>query len=50
MFDQAWLMPERFARSGASVVMEQIVNNAFRYQRMGYAASMSWILFAVIFV
>lgn len=50
MFDQAWLMPERFARSGASVIMEQIVNNAFRYQRMGYAASMSWILFAVIFV
>jgi multiple sugar transport system permease protein len=29
--------------------MEQIVNNAFRYQRMGYAASMSWVLFAVIF-
>lgn len=50
MFDQAWLMPERFARSGASVIMEQIVNNAFRYQRMGYAASMSWILFAIIFV
>jgi multiple sugar transport system permease protein len=50
MFDQAWLMPERFARIGASVVMEQIVNNAFRYQRMGYAASMSWALFAVIFV
>jgi multiple sugar transport system permease protein len=50
MFDQAWLMPERFARVGARVVMEQIVNNAFRYQRMGYAASMSWALFAVIFV
>jgi len=50
VFEQAWLMPEDFARSGTSVVVEQIVNNAFRYNRMGYAAAMSWVLFAVIFV
>lgn len=49
VFDQAWLMPEPFARRGATVVVQQIVNNAFRYQRMGYAAAMSWVLFAVIF-
>ncbi len=49
VFEQSWLMPERFARSGTSVVVEQIVNNAFRYSRMGYAATMSWVLFAVIF-
>ncbi len=49
IFEQAWLMPERFARRGTSVVVEQIVNNAFRYNRMGYAATMSWVLFAVIF-
>lgn len=49
VFEQVWLMPERFARSGTSVVVEQIVNNAFRYSRMGYAATMSWVLFAVIF-
>lgn len=49
IFEQAWLMPEDFARSGTSVVVEQIVNNAFRYNRMGYAAAMSWVLFAVIF-
>lgn len=50
IFDQVWLMPERFARSGTTVIVEQIVNHAFRYNRMGYAASMSWVLFGVIFV
>lgn len=50
VFDQVWLMPEDFARRGTSVIVEQIVNNAFRYNRMGYAATMSWVLFAVIFV
>jgi multiple sugar transport system permease protein len=50
MFDQAWLMPERFAQRGATVIVQQIVNNAFRYQRMGYAASMSWVLFLTIFI
>ena len=49
IFEQAWLMPESFARRGTTVVVEQIVNNAFRYNRMGYAAAMSWVLFAVIF-
>lgn len=49
IFEQAWLMPEDYARSGTSVVVEQIVNYAFRYNRMGYAAAMSWVLFAVIF-
>lgn len=50
IFDQVWLMPERFARRGTTVIVEQIVNNAFRYNRMGYAATMSWVLFGVIFV
>lgn len=49
VFDQVWLMPENFARRGTTVIVEQIVNNAFRYNRMGYAAAMSWVLFAVIF-
>ena len=48
VFEQAWLMPERFARRGASVIVGEIVDNAFRYNRMGYAAAMSWVLFAVI--
>lgn len=49
IFEQAWLMPESFTQRSTSVVVEQIVNNAFRYNRMGYAATMSWVLFAVIF-
>ena len=31
-----------------SVVVEQIVRNAFRYSQMGYASAMSWVLFAAI--
>lgn len=49
VFEQVWLMPERFAQTGENVVVVEIVNNAFRYNRMGYAATMSWVLFAVIF-
>ncbi len=49
MFEQSWLMPEPFARRGATVIVQQIANNAFRYQRMGYAAAMSWVLFLTIF-
>lgn len=49
VFDQFWLMPEDFARRGTNVIVEEIVNNAFSYNRMGYAAAMSWVLFAVIF-
>jgi multiple sugar transport system permease protein len=30
--------------------MEQVVKNAFSFGRMGYAAAMSWVLFAVILV
>lgn len=50
VFDQVWLMPESFAQRGTTVVVQQIVDNAFSYNRMGYAAAMSWVLFAVIFV
>jgi len=32
------------------VLVEQIVNNAFRYGRMGYAATMSWVLFLIVFL
>ncbi len=49
VFDQVWLMPESIAQRGTTVIVEQIVNNAFRYSRMGYASTMSWVLFAVIF-
>jgi multiple sugar transport system permease protein len=48
VFDQVWLMPEDSARRGTTVIVEQIVNNAFRYNRIGYAMAMSLVLFVVI--
>ena len=48
VFDQVWLMPEDSARRGTTVIVEQIVNNAFRYNRIGYAMAMSLVLFLVI--
>jgi multiple sugar transport system permease protein len=50
VFDQVWLMPEPSATRGATMVVEQIVRNAFSYNRMGYALAMSWVLFVVIFI
>lgn len=49
VFEQVWLMPEPLAERGTTVVVERIITHAFSYSRMGYAATMSWVLFAVIF-
>lgn len=51
MFDQIWLMPVRdtAAERQLSVIVVEIVRNAFSYNRMGYASAMSWVLFALIF-
>jgi multiple sugar transport system permease protein len=50
VFDQVWVMTGGGPAGATSVVVEQIVQNAFSFGRMGYAAAMSWTLFAVIFV
>lgn len=52
MFDQVWLMPvkDTAAERQLSVIVVEIVKNAFSYNRMGYASAMSWVLFALIFV
>jgi multiple sugar transport system permease protein len=50
VFDQMYLMQVDYAQRGTTVIVQHIVNNAFRYQRMGYAATISWVLFAIIFV
>jgi len=50
LFDQVWIMTGGGPAGATSVVVEQIVNNAFRYSRMGYAATLSWALFALVFV
>jgi multiple sugar transport system permease protein len=52
MFEQVWLMPMRDSAADRQleVVVTEVVNNAFRYNRMGYASAMSWVLFAIIFL
>ena len=52
MFEQVWLMPMRDSAADRQleVVVTEVVTNAFRYNRMGYASAMSWVLFGIIFV
>ncbi|MBI2776246.1 MAG: sugar ABC transporter permease [Chloroflexi bacterium] len=48
VFDQVWVMTDGGPAGASSVVVEQIVRQAFSYNQMGYASAMSWVLFAVI--
>lgn len=48
VFDQIWVMTNGGPAGASSVVVEQIVKHAFAYGQMGYAAAMSWVLFAAI--
>lgn len=50
VFDQVWVMTQGGPAGSTSVVVQQVVQNAFDYGRMGYASAMSWVLFAVILV
>lgn len=50
VFDQVWVMTGGGPVQSSTVVVQQIVQNAFSYSRMGYAAAMSWVLFAIILV
>jgi multiple sugar transport system permease protein len=50
VFDQVWVMTQGGPAGSTSVLVEQIVNNSFRYGRMGYAATMSWVLFLIVFL
>jgi multiple sugar transport system permease protein len=49
VFDQVWIMTQGGPAGSTSVLVEQIVNNSFRYGRMGYAATLSWVLFLMVF-
>lgn len=49
VFDQVWIMTQGGPAGATSVVVEQIVNYSFRYGRMGYAATLSWVLFLIVF-
>jgi multiple sugar transport system permease protein len=49
VFDQVWVMTGGGPGGASSVLVEQIVQDAFSYSRMGYASALSWLLFAIIF-
>ena len=49
VFEQVWILTEGGPLGSTTVVVERIVRNAFSFGRMGYAAAMSWVLFAFIF-
>lgn len=49
LFPQVMVMTEGGPGGATQVFVERIYNYAFRYYKMGYAASYSWILFIFIF-
>lgn len=49
VFDQVWIMTEGGPAGATTVLVERIVKNAFSYNRMGYAAAISWVLFLLVF-
>jgi multiple sugar transport system permease protein len=49
VFEQVWIMTGGGPVGSTTVIVEQIVNHAFRYGRMSYAATLSWVLFIVVF-
>ncbi len=50
VFDQVWIMTAGGPAGATTTLVFQIVNNAFRYNRMGYAAGLSWVLFLLVFI
>lgn len=48
VFDQVWVMTKGGPAGATSVVVEQIVTNAFSYGQMGYAAAMSMLFFVAL--
>ena len=50
VFDQVWIMTGGGPAGATTVLVVEIVNHAFRYGRMGYAATISWVLFLLVFV
>lgn len=50
VFDQVYVMTGGGPAGSTTVLVERIVKNAFSFSRMGYASSMSWVLFVLIFL
>ena len=49
VFEQVWIMTQGGPVGSTTVIVQQIVRNAFGFGRLGYAAALSWVLFAMIF-
>lgn len=50
VFDQVYVMTKGGPAGATTVVMEQVVKQAFSYGRMGTASAMSWVLFVIILI
>ena len=48
VFPQVWVMTEGGPAGATTVVVERVVKHAFSYGEMGYAATISWVLFALV--
>ncbi|MGE5604017.1 MAG: carbohydrate ABC transporter permease [Nitrososphaerales archaeon] len=49
VFDQVWIMTNGGPAGATTVIVEQVVRNAFSYSKMGYASAISWVLFLLVF-
>lgn len=49
VFDQVYVMTAGGPAGSTTVLIQQIVKNAFSYSQMGYASAMSWVLFILVF-
>ena len=50
VFTQVWVMTEGGPAGATTVLVERVVKHAFSYGEMGYAATISWVLCAIVFV
>ena len=49
VFDQVWVMTEGGPAGATTVLVERVVRHAFSYGEMGYAATISWAIFVLVF-
>jgi multiple sugar transport system permease protein len=49
VFPQVWIMTEGGPVGSTTVIVERVVKYAFSYGEMGYAATISWVLFVLVF-
>jgi multiple sugar transport system permease protein len=50
VFDQAFVLTEGGPGYATTTLVYYIYEYAFQFFKMGYAAAMAWVLFAIVFV